>query len=98
MDASIPLTPVHWRPAHRIVPSRFPPVGLWDRIVMPLASTSWLTETMPWLPGGERIGELGCGRRPRAGLIVPLDGTTGGSAGTAWEGTAPINQIGRAHV
>lgn len=35
MDASIPLTPVHWRPAHRIVPSRFPPVGLWDRIADP---------------------------------------------------------------
>ncbi|HET8881081.1 MAG TPA: RES family NAD+ phosphorylase [Solimonas sp.] len=27
-----PITPIDWRPAWRIVPSRFPPVGLFDRV------------------------------------------------------------------
>jgi RES domain len=34
-SASIPIVDVTWRPAHRIVPSRFPPAGLWDRIARP---------------------------------------------------------------
>lgn len=33
--ASIPVRRVAWRPAYRIVPSRFPPVGVWDRIARP---------------------------------------------------------------
>lgn len=33
--ASIPVARVTWRPAHRLVPSRFPPVGVWDRIARP---------------------------------------------------------------
>lgn len=33
--ASIPVARIAWRAAHRIVPSRFPPVGLWDRIARP---------------------------------------------------------------
>lgn len=33
--ASIPLAKVAWRPAYRIVPSRFPPIGPWDRIARP---------------------------------------------------------------
>jgi hypothetical protein len=33
--ASIPVTRVAWRSAYRLVPSRFPPVGLWDRIARP---------------------------------------------------------------
>jgi hypothetical protein len=32
---SIPTASVDWSPAHRIVPSRFPPVGPWDRIAGP---------------------------------------------------------------
>jgi hypothetical protein len=32
---SIATANVGWRPAHRIVPSRFPPVGPWDRIARP---------------------------------------------------------------
>jgi hypothetical protein len=32
---SIPGTDVDWSPAHRIVSSRFPPVGPWDRIARP---------------------------------------------------------------
>lgn len=32
---SIPISEVDWQPAHRIVPSRFPPVGPWDRIATP---------------------------------------------------------------
>lgn len=32
---SIPVAPVTWRPAYRIVPSRFPPVGVWERIARP---------------------------------------------------------------
>lgn len=31
----VPQTRVEWRPAHRIVASRFPPVGPWDRIARP---------------------------------------------------------------
>lgn len=31
----VALTWVHWQPAYRIVPSRFPPVGPWDRIARP---------------------------------------------------------------
>ena len=30
--ASVPVTEIDWRPAHRIVASRFPPVGPWDRV------------------------------------------------------------------
>src|SRR5437867_12952322 len=26
---------VQWRPSHRVVPSRFPPVGLFDRVARP---------------------------------------------------------------
>lgn len=33
--ASIPGCRVDWRPVHRIVPSRFPPVAPWDRIAHP---------------------------------------------------------------
>ena len=32
---SIPISRVTWRPAFRIVPSRFPPVGVWDRVARP---------------------------------------------------------------
>jgi hypothetical protein len=32
---SIPTAIVEWSPAHRIVPSRFPPVGPWDRVARP---------------------------------------------------------------
>jgi hypothetical protein len=32
---SIPTADVEWRSAHRIVASRFPPVGPWDRIARP---------------------------------------------------------------
>ena len=32
VSAPIPQSKVSWRPAHRLVPSRFPPVGLWDRV------------------------------------------------------------------
>lgn len=33
--ASVPVADIDWRPAHRIVASRFPPVGPWDRIAQP---------------------------------------------------------------
>jgi hypothetical protein len=33
--AALPLAHVAWRPAHRIVASRYPPVGPWDRIARP---------------------------------------------------------------
>src|SRR5688572_14883035 len=33
--ASVPTTDIDWRPAHRIVASRLPPVGPWDRIARP---------------------------------------------------------------
>jgi RES domain len=33
--ASVPVKDIDWRPAHRIVASRFPPVGPWDRIASP---------------------------------------------------------------
>ena len=33
--ASVPTADIDWRPAHRIVASRFPPVGPWDRIAKP---------------------------------------------------------------
>jgi hypothetical protein len=34
-DGSVPVARVRWRAAYRIVPSRFPPVGPWDRIARP---------------------------------------------------------------
>jgi RES domain len=33
--ASVPTADIDWRPAHRIVASRFPPVGPWDRVAKP---------------------------------------------------------------
>lgn len=33
--SSIPRSPVSWRPSYRIISSRFPPVGLFDRIAAP---------------------------------------------------------------
>ena len=35
MAEAIPTAVVEWNPAHRIVASRFPPVGPWDRIARP---------------------------------------------------------------
>lgn len=35
MSGEVPVAHVAWTPAHRIVSSRFPPVGLWDRIADP---------------------------------------------------------------
>lgn len=34
-NGAIPTARVGWKAAHRIVPSRFPPVGPWDRIASP---------------------------------------------------------------
>src|SRR2546426_12080698 len=39
-DRRARLVPLHarrtrWRPSHRVVPSRFPPVGLFDRVAAP---------------------------------------------------------------
>src|SRR5688500_6412320 len=33
--ASVPVTAIDWRPAHRIVAGRVPPVGPWDRVARP---------------------------------------------------------------
>src|SRR5688572_20330643 len=33
--SAVPTAHVEWSPAHRIVASRFPPVGPWDRIAQP---------------------------------------------------------------
>lgn len=33
--AAVPLARIRWRHAYRLVPSRFPPVGPWDRIARP---------------------------------------------------------------
>ncbi|PYM70746.1 MAG: hypothetical protein DME10_18850 [Candidatus Rokuibacteriota bacterium] len=62
-------------------------VGLCAWMVMPLASTSWLTDTTcvacPGRKGG--YGLLGSGRRPRAGFGgPPPDGTTVGCCGMLW--------------
>lgn len=32
---NFPLTPIDWRPSYRMVPSRFPPRGLFDRVADP---------------------------------------------------------------
>jgi len=32
---TIPVESVNWQPCHRIIPSRFPPVGLFDRVADP---------------------------------------------------------------
>ncbi|OHV07541.1 RES family NAD+ phosphorylase [Kushneria phosphatilytica] len=32
---SFPLTPVNWRPSYRVVPSRFPPIDLFERVAEP---------------------------------------------------------------
>jgi hypothetical protein len=32
---TIPVVPTHWRPSHRLIPSRYPTVGLYDRIADP---------------------------------------------------------------
>lgn len=33
--AAIPTAPVQWFPGYRVIPSRYPPVGPWDRIADP---------------------------------------------------------------
>jgi len=33
--AEIPTTPLHWRPCYRIIPSRFPPIQLFERVADP---------------------------------------------------------------
>ena len=35
MTTGIPVTPVLWRPSYRLIPSRYPTVGLYDRIADP---------------------------------------------------------------
>ena len=32
---SVPVTPTLWRPSHRLIPSRYPTVGLYDRVADP---------------------------------------------------------------
>src|SRR5437773_11869506 len=60
-------------------------VGLCAWMVMPLASTSWLTETTCWFGEGWKggYGLFGSGRRPRAGFGGP-EPTTVGFCGTLW--------------
>ena len=60
-------------------------VGLCAWIVMPLARTSWLTDTTCWFGEGWMggYGLLGSGSRPRAGF-GGLDPTTVGFCGTLW--------------
>ncbi|HET7273721.1 MAG TPA: RES family NAD+ phosphorylase [Longimicrobiaceae bacterium] len=31
----VPITPVHWRPCYRIIPSRFPPIAPYDDVAAP---------------------------------------------------------------
>jgi hypothetical protein len=35
MTGMPPLAPVDWKPCFRIIPSRFPPIGLFDRVAAP---------------------------------------------------------------
>jgi hypothetical protein len=35
MGMTIPLHPVHWKPCWRIIPSRFPPIQLFERVADP---------------------------------------------------------------
>lgn len=35
MDVTIPKTTIEWRPSYRIIPSRFPPIGLFERVADP---------------------------------------------------------------
>ena len=74
-------------------------VGLWERIVMPLASTSWLTDTTGRSPAcpacGPNICENGCspiyGWPPVPGAaagVGPL-GSTCGTSGCDGTGAVP---------
>ena len=35
MARAVPQSRVRWRAAYRLIPSRFPPVGPWDRVARP---------------------------------------------------------------
>ena len=35
MTGTPPLAHIDWKPCFRIIPSRFPPVGLFDRVTVP---------------------------------------------------------------
>lgn len=35
MPVDIPVTPTHWAPCFRIIPSRFPPIGLFEKVARP---------------------------------------------------------------
>ena len=35
MPAQIPVTATHWAPCYRIIPSRFPPIGLFEKVARP---------------------------------------------------------------
>ena len=72
----IPVTATHWAPCYRIIPSRFPPVGLFDKVADPAdLEAVFLVEAMTNDRLRDEAGDLS--------LVPPEDRVAG-------PGTTPI--------
>ncbi|MGE0724053.1 MAG: RES family NAD+ phosphorylase [Alphaproteobacteria bacterium] len=59
MELTIPVARVEWRPCHRIIPSRFPPIALFERIADPADYDALIAlETMTNPRWREEVGEI----------------------------------------
>jgi hypothetical protein len=72
--AEVPVVPVRWRPCYRVVPSRFPPINLFERVADPAdLDAVFAIEAMTDDRVRAEVGELS--------LVPPGERVTGAGAG-----------------
>src|SRR2546422_9488875 len=77
-----------WRPSHRVVPSRFPPVGLFDRVAAPEdLEAVFALEAMT----NDRLREEAGG----PSLVAKEDPISGPGTTPSMGGVPPLNPDGR---
>jgi hypothetical protein len=73
-DGDVPVVPVHWRPCYRVVPSRFPPISLFERVADPAdLDAVFAVEAMTDDRAREAVGDLA--------RVPPEERVTGAGAG-----------------
>lgn len=83
----LPITREAWRPCYRIVPSRFPPVGLFDRVADPAdLEAVFQVEGLTNDRLREEVGELQ--------LVLPQDRISGPGATPIMAAFTHLNPLG----
>ena len=73
-DAEVPVTPVHWPSCFRIIPSRFPPIQLFERVADPQDLEAVMAiESLTNARLRDEVGEIR--------LVPPAERVTGAGAG-----------------